>query len=195
MKKKRPKKTSEIVVNNNVKFKEYIKVFGCLILIFLFIYIVFLNIESSEKERVASIKEKAKVTTCKVISVGNLKGTYAIVEYYINNVRFERRDGSPLGTIYEGENYEIIYDSLNPKESKINFARPIFLKEQYVGVTSGSVIYINDHKVGYVYNVNGVVYRKFQEYEISSNNFKLNETYEVIYLINNPKLSIINSKY
>ncbi len=55
----------------------------------------------------------------------------AYAEYYVDGIRYETQLKAPGGKTPEPDDmYEIMYDSAHPKDSRIDFDKPIVLEEE-----------------------------------------------------------------
>lgn len=115
----------------------------------------------------------------------------AFAEYIVNGKRYVRREYSgkipnpPLGA-----HFEIMYDQEHPADSRIDFAKPVFLKEDVTDTTT-CILFGADSNFGYFsYIVNG------KEYNGSQVLAKWQRiSYEgpctVEYLVRDPRISIM----
>lgn len=144
----------------------------------------------TDKKEVEKIKESKSETVGNIIDVGYLKGSYAVAEYYVKDIRYERKDDSPADDIYKGEHYKIIYDSENPELSRIDYTRPIFLKDDKTKTTTAIAINRDWITVKFTYSVDGTEYNRFQK-KPKDKKIKNGEIFNVEYLVSNPNIAIL----
>lgn len=173
------------------KVKNFVMLIGVLSLGYIIIYMIASFFGERENDRIAKIKENEKTTKCKIIKVGNMKGSYAVAEYHVQNLRFERKASSPSDYTYVGENYEIMYDSLQPTESKILFNKPFFYNYQKTSIATGYINDVDGYTIKYAFRVSGELYGKFQAHGLNTAPILNKASYEVEYLVNNPNISIL----
>jgi hypothetical protein len=195
---KKPMKKSIVIVKKDLSFIEKVKNFiyflGVLGVGFIIIYGLAQFGGWIDEREVNKIKANKSEVVGKIIDVGYLKGSYAVAEYYVNNIRYERRDFSPADDIYKKEHYIIIYDSLSPFESRIDFSRPIFKQNSKTSTTKATVTNRDWLTVKFTYFINGVEYTRFQKKLENNKKIKDGEIFEVEYLLSNPNVAILKIK-
>ena len=144
----------------------------------------------SEQQDVREIERSKTSVIGTIIKVGNMKGSYAVAEYFVDGKRYKRKDGSPAADIYPGEHYVVIYKASSPWISRIDFARPVFMDEEKTVKTTGTIVYKDWAKIGFTYVVDGKTVKRFQKYIIDKG-FEKGQIYPVEYLLYNPEVSII----
>jgi hypothetical protein len=180
--------------SDRLSFKDKLKSVLYFLIAMSILFIIILGLIKfaswSEKKDREDIKESNTSTMGTIIKTGSMKGSYAIAEYFVRGERYERKSSSPAEDIYVGEHYVIIYEDTNPKESRIDYTQPIFLDTDHTDSTIATVISKDRVKVGFTYQVNGEVIRRFQKYAVDAQINK-GETYSVEYLVDNPRISIL----
>ena len=116
----------------------------------------------------------------------------AFAEYIVNGKRYVRREYSrkipnpPLGA-----HFEIMYDQEDPADSRIDFAKPVFLKEDITDTTT-CTLFGFDSIFGYFsYIVNGKEYNGSQ---VVTKWIDYKNTCTVEYLVRDPRIVIIKFK-
>ncbi|RAJ06720.1 hypothetical protein LX64_01847 [Chitinophaga skermanii] len=137
-----------------------------------------------------SFKAENNFTIGNVVDVGSYKGSYAIFEYVVENVKYEGRYNTPASDVEIGEHYIIYYRKKDPNDIYVDFSEKVFLPNDSTLINLAKVIYVDDAKVRYQYKINGMRYFRFQRIE-SKGRYKLDSTYRIEYLIANPKNSKI----
>jgi hypothetical protein len=119
-----------------------------------------------------------------------------IFEYKVNGMTY-RYIGNGVTDVI-GDKYDLMYDSLRPNVSKINFRKPVFLKDEQTSIAVGRISQysglsdsISDYYISISYTVNGKDYIK------SLNNYEKitvarDYEFQVEYWVENPKRSIIH---
>lgn len=91
--------------------------------------------------------------------------SHTIIEYRVNNKKFCAR-ARGIKYLVKGDRFLVVYDSLNPAHHQILFEHPVFLSEEDVHCTVGTIrrcVTGQDYtKVIYEYSVNGVAFKKLQ---------------------------------
>ena len=119
-----------------------------------------------------------------------MKGSYAIVEYYFDGKRYEKREGAYAGDIEEGQRFKVKFDKSNPSVSKIIYEEPFFNTDDKTNTTTGKIVQVDEYTVRFEYEVESNKRKKFQKYP-KGKTFEEGQVYTVEYLIKNPRVAIL----
>ncbi|RPD42827.1 DUF3592 domain-containing protein [Chitinophaga barathri] len=179
---------------SKMTFREKLKnifYFLCILAgLFLVIYFIAMGALARKNEEIKKIEESNTSTTGTVISTGNMKGSYAVLEYVVDGKTYTKKQGSPSDHVQPGAHYMVLYDKGDPRECWVDYTSPLFLPDEQVEATEGEIIRKDSKKIGFAYTVKGERYEQFQRYKEGINIDK-DKTYTVEYLAGKPKISII----
>lgn len=120
-------------------------------------------------------------------------GDDAIIEYSVNGKRYKAYTMANTGMIV-GDKYKVKYDKSNPEKHLLLETKPVFLETEKTGIVVGTVnhlIKIGKNKLGFIYEVNGIEYERFQLYNKNKFTPEKGEQYQVKYWRQNPQRAII----
>ncbi|HLP19835.1 MAG TPA: hypothetical protein VK174_06015 [Chitinophagales bacterium] len=180
------------ILSTKEKAKNVLYFLGILLIGFSAIYCLSNISLWVDNRQIKKIEENLAITAGEIIKVGNMKGNYAIAEYYVNNKRYVREDEPPSRYIFPGERYEIIYDSLNPVDSRIDYAKPLFVENQQTFFVYGEVDKFtrSNNVCFFKYRVNNKQYQRCQKLP-ESKFVKEGSSYKIEYLVSNPNIAIL----
>ena len=151
---------------------------------------IFLFGQLKDRNQQSRLNSNGNSTICSVTDKGYTKGPDIIVEYYVNNRKYIKRCGSPC-IIDVGEEFEIIYNTNDPSDSKIIFFNPIIPKA-YSSI-KGKITRIDNSffkRVQYSYIINSKIF--FREQVVKDEaDVSLDQEVSVYYNDNNPEKSYI----
>lgn len=145
-----------------------------------------------DKKDLEKLLTRKRDAIAKVLYTGNMKGNYAVIEYYVDGIKYEAKESIKSYSTEPGEYFKMIYDSLAPKAIHVYFECPLFLTNNNVDTTEGRIIYIDDYAVRFSYTVGHKEYLKFQDIgENQIDLFKKNDIFTVRYKRDEPLIAII----
>jgi hypothetical protein len=127
---------------------------------------------------------------------GNTKGSSGVYRYKVDGSSFFLHDAKFTELII-GEKFLIKYDKNEPKKAKIFFDKPMFTENEITETTIGVIKglsgkwVLSSASVTYVYMLNGIEYERWQFYNWENSNIKLEDKFEVKYLLSNPRRAIM----
>lgn len=155
----------------------------------IFFLIAQIGVYNKNKE-LEQIKTNEGIADGIVIKTGSMKGSYAIVEYYFNGVRYEKQESSYSDDVEEGQRFKVKFDKTNPSVSKIMYEETFFNTDDKTNTTTGKIVQVDGYTVRFEYEVENNKRKKFQKYP-EGKKFEEGEVYTVEYLIKNPRVAIL----
>lgn len=174
--------------------KEGKKIFGLLVGLAgcaLIIYLGIQVISYFRNKKISRIENNKGETTGTIIDKGSMKGSYAVIEYFVGGVRYELEESVPSDDIRKGEHYQVFYDRSKPDNAFISYDLPSFLSGEETAFTEGKVVsVISRNRVSFEYEVNGKMFKRFQKCPNDAV-IQEQEVYTVEYLKKNPEIAIL----
>ena len=169
-----------------------------MVVVFLILFGVFYGLFLISKYQTDKRKERIavnrKIVAGKIIITGSMKGSYAIAAYFDGNRRFTVHNSSPADDVQTGQWFQVEYDSTNPSVSNILFEYPLFKKKDVIDSTSGTVIQHSKYSIRFKYEINGVIYKKFQGLK-EGQTIENGQIFKVQYLSDTPSIALIRLPY
>jgi hypothetical protein len=164
----------------------------CLAVLVLF-YFLQKDISYYEGQKKQKLLAHSDVAIGLIIKTGSMKGSYAVVEYFVDEKRYEKTEASPADDIKRGQRFEVKYSVDDPHDASILFEKPLFDKSDKTDTVRGTVVQIDENTFRFAYVIGGVEYKKFQK-KSTEFNAELKQTYIVRYLVNNPEIAALVNK-
>lgn len=156
-------------------------------------YFVQKGISYYEDQKKQKLLAHSGVAMGLIIKTGSMKGSYAVVEYFVDGKRYEKTEASPADDIKRGQRFEIKYSIDNPLDANILYEKPLFDKADKTDTVRGTVVQIDENTFRFAYVLGGVEYKKFQK-KSSEFNAQLQQSYMVRYLVDNPEIAALVNK-
>jgi hypothetical protein len=110
----------------------------------------------------AFIRAHNKWTLGKVVEVRDMKGSYANLEYTVNDQLYIARTGIPDDNMQEGEHYRVWHLPDDPTQFYVDLNELVFLETDSALSTRGNIDRANGFNFRFEYWVNGYRYIRWQ---------------------------------
>ena len=190
IKKKKVIKASDIPkMNFLTTLLNLLRFIGVCFVGFLIFYSIFKLGEVNSKKFESKIDSDSLITDGVVIKTGNMKGSYAVVKYFVNGKAYLKQEGSYADDVAVGQRFKVKCYRSDPKLSLVLFSLPFFNLSDSVKSVYGEIIQMNHRTIRFKYSVEGVEYKKFQRLNGQSK-YSIGQIGKVGYLISNPSNAI-----
>lgn len=124
-------------------------------------------------------------------------GRVSVFEYIVNDNTHDFW-GYYNNSLVIGDKFKLVYEKDKPGKSLILLDNPIFLETEETRLTHGKIVdiqYFNKKSIDFEYEVDGLIYSRTQvlpeDFENLFPDLEIGKNYNVNYLIDNPRRSII----
>lgn len=176
-----------------VGFLEKIKLFSIFVITtFIILYggykVFFTCVKNAQEAKENEILKRADTTFCVVKEVGYLKMLTCWYEYYVAGKTYYGRTGACSNSVKEGEEFMVIYDSLNPKEHFDLFEFPHLNSDLKSDTICAEVITQDDQDVLFRFNVGNTEFEKRQRTKRLGKIYDIGEFYKYYYKSSDPEI-------